>query len=94
VVGGGPTGVELAGALGEIANYTLKHNFRHIDPASARVISPLGLQYPARSDQMGQGQRPRPDVVQQSTGSPNPQLFRRLNREFCACVPYRIESSN
>lgn len=38
VVGGGPTGVELAGAVGEIANYTLKHNFRHIDPATARVI--------------------------------------------------------
>ncbi len=38
VVGGGPTGVELAGALGEIANYTLKNNFRHIDPAAAKVI--------------------------------------------------------
>ncbi len=38
VIGGGPTGVELAGALGEIANHTLKHNFRHIDPASAEVI--------------------------------------------------------
>ncbi len=38
VVGGGATGVELAGALGEIANYTLKNNFRHIDPASAKVI--------------------------------------------------------
>ncbi len=38
VIGGGPTGVELAGALGEIANHTLKHNFRHIDPASAKVI--------------------------------------------------------
>ncbi len=38
VVGGGPTGVELAGALGEIANFTLKNNFRHIDPASAKVI--------------------------------------------------------
>jgi NADH dehydrogenase len=38
VVGGGPTGVELAGALGEIANYTLKNNFRHIDPSQARII--------------------------------------------------------
>ena len=38
VVGGGPTGVELAGALGEIANHTLKNNFRHIYPASAKVI--------------------------------------------------------
>ena len=33
VVGGGPTGVELAGTLAEIAHHTLKNEFRHIDPA-------------------------------------------------------------
>ena len=38
VVGGGPTGVELAGALGEIANDTLKRDFRSIDPSHARII--------------------------------------------------------
>ena len=38
VVGAGPTGVELAGALGEIANDTLRDDFRHIDPAEARII--------------------------------------------------------
>jgi NADH dehydrogenase len=38
VVGGGPTGVELAGALGEIANDTLKRDFRSIDPSQARII--------------------------------------------------------
>jgi len=38
VVGGGPTGVELAGALGEIANDTLRHDFRSIDPAKARIL--------------------------------------------------------
>ncbi|HYG68396.1 MAG TPA: NAD(P)/FAD-dependent oxidoreductase [Anaeromyxobacteraceae bacterium] len=38
VVGGGPTGVELAGALVEIARHTLARDFRHIEPASARVI--------------------------------------------------------
>lgn len=38
IVGGGPTGVELAGALGEITRDTLKHDFRHIDPAAARII--------------------------------------------------------
>jgi NADH dehydrogenase len=37
VVGGGPTGVELAGTLAEIARHTLRDEFRHIDPASARV---------------------------------------------------------
>ena len=37
IVGGGPTGVELAGTLAEIARHTLKDEFRHIDPARARV---------------------------------------------------------
>jgi NADH dehydrogenase len=37
VVGGGPTGVELAGTLAEIARHTLKNEFRHINPASAKV---------------------------------------------------------
>jgi len=37
VVGGGPTGVELAGTMAEIARHTLRREFRHIDPATARV---------------------------------------------------------
>jgi NADH dehydrogenase len=38
VIGGGPTGVEMAGAIAEIARYTLAKNFRHIDPSQTRVI--------------------------------------------------------
>src|ERR1700691_5235453 len=38
IVGGGPTGAELAGALAEIAKDTLKRDFRHIDPSSARIF--------------------------------------------------------
>ena len=38
IVGGGPTGVELAGALAEISRYTLKRAFRHIDPRRSRII--------------------------------------------------------
>jgi NADH dehydrogenase len=38
LVGGGPTGVELAGSLGEIARDTLKRDFRSIDPRDARII--------------------------------------------------------
>ena len=38
IVGGGPTGVEMAGAIAEIARYTLSKDFRHIDPSQARVI--------------------------------------------------------
>lgn len=38
VVGAGPTGVELAGALAEIARDTLRYEFRNIDPAQARIL--------------------------------------------------------
>lgn len=38
IVGGGPTGVELAGTLAEIARHTLDREFRRIDPAQARVL--------------------------------------------------------
>ncbi len=38
VVGGGPTGVELAGALGEIANDTLRRDFRAINPPDAHIV--------------------------------------------------------
>ena len=38
VVGGGPTGVEMAGTLAEIARHTLPGEFRRIDPASARIL--------------------------------------------------------
>lgn len=37
IIGGGPTGVELAGTLAEIARHTLRDQFHNIDPASARV---------------------------------------------------------
>src|SRR5438128_4206888 len=59
VVGGGPTGVEMAGAIAEIARYTLAKDFRHIDPSQAHVILvkaepavvaafPTALQFAAR----------------------------------------------
>ena len=38
VVGGGPTGVELAGALGEISRFTLSQDFRNVDPSRTRII--------------------------------------------------------
>ena len=38
VVGGGPTGVELAGALGELAHHTMISDFRSIDPSEARIM--------------------------------------------------------
>ena len=38
VVGGGPTGVEIAGQIAELSRRSLKRNFRRIDPSAARVI--------------------------------------------------------
>jgi NADH dehydrogenase len=38
IVGGGPTGVEMAGAIAEIARQTLRFDFRHIDPRAARIL--------------------------------------------------------
>ncbi|MGH7936915.1 MAG: NAD(P)/FAD-dependent oxidoreductase [Chthoniobacterales bacterium] len=38
IIGGGPTGVELAGAIAEIARETLAKDYRHIDPSKSRVI--------------------------------------------------------
>lgn len=43
IVGGGPTGVEMAGAIAEFANTTLSKNFRHIDPKNAKIYLLEGL---------------------------------------------------
>jgi NADH dehydrogenase len=43
IVGGGPTGVELAGSLAEMARHALTGEFRHIDPATAKIILIEGL---------------------------------------------------
>jgi len=43
IVGGGPTGVELAGAIAEIAHGTLRHNFRHIDTSQAEIVLIEGM---------------------------------------------------
>jgi NADH dehydrogenase len=59
IVGGGPTGVELSGALAEITRFTLRQDFRHFDPRSARVIlieaGPRIL--PSFADSLGQRAR-------------------------------------
>jgi NADH dehydrogenase len=66
VVGAGPTGVEMAGQIAELAEYTLKGTFRHIDSTTARVIlldaapavlppmgEKLGKQAAARLEKLG-----------------------------------------
>jgi NADH dehydrogenase len=52
LVGGGPTGVELAGAIAELAHQALRGNFRHIDPNMTRIVlvegeSRVMLSFPA-----------------------------------------------
>jgi NADH dehydrogenase len=59
IVGGGPTGVELAGALGEIANDTLRQDFRRIEPSKAQIILVEGADhvlpvYPPKLSQAAQ----------------------------------------
>lgn len=38
IIGAGPTGVEIAGAISEISRFTLERDFRHIDPSRTRII--------------------------------------------------------
>jgi NADH dehydrogenase len=64
VVGGGPTGVELAGALGEIAHDTLKRDFRAIRPGEAKILLVEALDrilppYPADRSRSAQRQLER-----------------------------------
>ena len=61
VVGGGPTGVELAGAIAEIATHTLARDFRRIDPTTARIVLVEGLDrilstYPPKLSQRAEDQ--------------------------------------
>lgn len=46
IVGAGPTGVELAGALAEIAHYTLKNDYRRIDPENATILLIEAAEHP------------------------------------------------
>jgi NADH dehydrogenase len=64
VVGGGPTGVELAGAIAELARKVLRKDFTHIDPARAHVILVEGadrilLQFPSNLAERGKKQLER-----------------------------------
>lgn len=43
IIGGGPTGVEMSGAIGELAHYTLKNEFKNFKPSDARIILLEGL---------------------------------------------------
>ncbi len=61
VVGGGPTGVELAGQIAEIARDTVRRDFRKIDPRTARIVLVEGadrvlLAFPERLSQRGREQ--------------------------------------
>ncbi|MGL4177069.1 MAG: NAD(P)/FAD-dependent oxidoreductase [Dermatophilaceae bacterium] len=61
VVGAGPTGVEMAGQIAELARRTLRHDFRRIDPTRARVILVDGVDQvlPAFGERLGEAARSR-----------------------------------
>jgi NADH dehydrogenase len=61
VIGGGPTGVEMAGAIAEMAQHTLRRDFRTIDPSAARVLlveaaDRILASYPAKLSAKGEEQ--------------------------------------
>jgi NADH dehydrogenase len=61
VVGAGPTGVEMAGQIAELAHRTLRRDFRHIDPSTARIIlvDAADQVLPAFGDHLGDAARRR-----------------------------------
>jgi NADH dehydrogenase len=71
IVGAGPTGVELAGQIAEIARDTVRRDFRHIDPTSARIILVEGadrvlLAFPERLSEKGRRQLEKLGVTVQT----------------------------
>ena len=75
VVGGGPTGVELAGALAEISRLSLARDFRHFDPSSARILLHRGgsrRSSPTFPEPLREAARQRPRAAWRSvrTGTP------------------------
>jgi NADH dehydrogenase len=68
IVGAGPTGVEMAGAVAEIRSYALRRDFRHIDPREATVMLLEGTQrvlpsYPPSLSEAAKGELKRIGVV-------------------------------
>jgi NADH:ubiquinone reductase (H+-translocating) len=61
VVGAGPTGVEMAGQIAELAHRTLKHDFRRIDPRGARILllDAAGTVLPSFGERLGAAARRR-----------------------------------
>ncbi|HET9021166.1 MAG TPA: NAD(P)/FAD-dependent oxidoreductase [Ornithinibacter sp.] len=61
VVGAGPTGVEMAGQIAELANRTLRNDFRRIDPTKARIIlvDAVDRVLPSFGDRLGDAARAR-----------------------------------
>jgi NADH dehydrogenase len=71
IVGGGPTGVEMAGTMAEIARHTLKREFRRIDPADAQILlieagERVLLAYPADLSEKAQHSLERLGVIVRS----------------------------
>jgi len=81
VVGAGPTGVELSGAIAEIARQTLKDDFRSIKPEEAQIIlldgAPRERSRPAVPEQTAAGALPDAECSSPAHPRPNPQTAQR-----------------
>ncbi|CEJ12377.1 NADH dehydrogenase-like protein [bacterium YEK0313] len=85
VIGAGPTGVEMAGAIAELARHTLADDFRNIDPTSARVVL------------IEAGPRVLPAMPETLSAAAKAGLERlgvnvRLNLAVTGCFPDRVEA--
>lgn len=92
VVGGGPTGVELAGAVAEIARHALAKDFRHIDPAQARVILLEGTDRVLPSFATPLPEKARRQLEHLGVDVRTGQIVTAIDAEGVAVGPDRIEA--
>ncbi|WP_437681371.1 NAD(P)/FAD-dependent oxidoreductase [Sorangium sp. So ce131] len=92
IVGAGPTGVELAGALTELARHTLRREFRHIDPIEAHIIllEGAGQVLPTYVPELGQ--KAREQLIELGVDVRTDALVTRIDSEGVSVGDKRIEA--
>jgi len=92
VVGAGPTGVELAGALTEIARHALARDFRHIDPTQAHVILLEGTDQVLPSYDDGLSEKAREQLVRMGVDVRTGLMATEIDDHGVSLGPERIEA--
>ncbi|AGA27621.1 NAD(P)/FAD-dependent oxidoreductase [Singulisphaera acidiphila] len=92
IVGAGPTGVELAGALAEIAHHALARDFRHIDPTQASIILLEGSPRVLPTYVEPLSEKAREQLVAMSVEVRTGQMVTAIDAEGVSVGPERIEA--